>query len=174
MKITCNNCGGTNHIDLKHDVINLILRKFRSKTKIILVMIVDSDGFIIASEADKYISKKLEHKIVALSKAMSYLAESGFNLIDCKNNIGRITYKEEDDFNINGFVMLIKSIIDSISIITIIPSWLNTHEILPDFEKTISYLTKVFEQDKSQKFSQFLSSDSDIKDSIYHNEYDMF
>lgn len=137
-------------------------------------MLVDDNGFIVASDADKYINKKLEHKIVSLCKAMKYLAETGLSLIDTKNNIGRITYKEEDDIDINGFVMLLKSIADGMSIITIIPSWLNTREILPDFEKLITYLTTIFQQDKSQKFSQLLHKVSDIKDSVYQNEYDMF
>ena len=84
-------------------------------------MLVDEDGFIVASDADSHVTKDLEHKIISLCTAMKFLAESGFKLIDTKNNIGKITYVEEDDINLNGFVMLIKSIVGEISIITIIP-----------------------------------------------------
>jgi len=154
-------------------MIRLLIRKFREKTNVVLCMLVDENGFIISSDADKYVTKKLEHKIIALCNAMKYLAESGFKLIDTKNNIGRITYVEEDDVNLNGFIMLIKSIVSDVSIITIIPSWLGINEVLPDFEKTIFYLTTIFKQDKSQKFSHFLNNISEIKDSIYHNEYEV-
>lgn len=167
MKIECSNCGCNNTINFQYDIIRLILKRFRTKTKVILCMLVDDNGFIVASDADKHINKKLEHKIVSLCNAMRYLAETGLSLIDCKNNIGRITYKEEDDLNINGFVMLIKSIAVGMSIISIIPSWLNIKEILPSFEILVTHLITVFEQDKSQKFSHFLSNVSDIKNSIY-------
>ena len=174
MKIDCPNCGSTNTLDFRQDMICLLIRKFRKKTDVVLCMLIDENGFIIASDADKYVTKNLEHKIIALCNAMKYLAESGFNLIDCKNNIGRITYMEDDDTNINGFVMLIKSIIHGISIIAIIPSWLKMHEIIIHYEALISHLSQIFKQDKSQKFSQFLSNISDIKESVFHNEYDMY
>jgi len=43
-------------------MIRLLIRKFREKTNVVLCMLVDENGFIISSDADKYVTKKLEHK----------------------------------------------------------------------------------------------------------------
>jgi hypothetical protein len=107
-------------------------------------MIVDEDGNIIASVLDESITRTTQKKIVALHLNLQDLRQNYIELIELKSKANAISFFEELDLNLEGFVMIINELVEEISFICIIPSWLDIASILPELKQTLVDLSKYF------------------------------
>ena len=155
MKIECPNCGCLNSLSLKQDNLKLIIREFKEKTGALICILVDDEGYIIASETDESMTKSTERKIVAFHLAFQDLIQNYAELFESKSRIESISIFEEVDINLKGFIMLIKEIVNAISFISIIPSWLNLTYILPKFKRTVIKLNNSLKPSENQDYIEF-------------------
>ena len=129
---------------IKHERISEIIKEFKEKTDVLLCAVLDNDGYMISSILDESIDKSVEVKIIDLHIAIHSVAENLCNPNDYPLKIETYSYFEETDIRLKGFIMLISTITEGVSLIIIIPSWFNLSFILPEFKKLVRDLAKCF------------------------------
>jgi len=131
-------------IAIKNDRIQKIIYEFKDKTDILLCAVIDDDGYLISSVIDESIDNSLEKKIVDLHLAINSFAEKLCDPTDYPLKIETYSFFNETDIRLQGFIMFISKITEGVSLISIIPSWLNLTVILPEFKKLVKELAKCF------------------------------
>jgi hypothetical protein len=144
IKVECPFCGSRHEVTIRRNQINTILQEFKERTDILLCAVIDNDGYMISSILDESIDKSVEKKVIALHVAIHSFAENLCEPFDYPLKIETYSFFEETDIHLKGFIMLISTITEGVSIITIIPSWLNLSLILPEFKKLVKELSKCF------------------------------
>ena len=152
MRIACPNCGCLHQVDLDLAEMRYVLKKFKIKTGAISCAVIDENGHILASESDKSLSRSTEDKMVALHLAIQDLYDNYAQMIELKSRVETVSFFEEVDLNLKGFIMLMKEIVRGVGFIAIIPSWLNLTHILPRFKSTILRLSPFFNKPESATY----------------------
>ena len=106
--------------------------------------VLHNDGNIISSIMDESIDKSVEIKIINLYNAIHSFSSNFYDY----PNIETCSFFKETDIKLKGFIMITTSILDHISLIVIIPSWLEITNILIEFKKLVNKLTKFFNVNK--------------------------
>jgi hypothetical protein len=99
---------------------------------------------MISSVLDESIDKSVEIKIIDLHIAIHSFAEDFCVPSDYPLKIETYSFFEETEIQLKGFIMLISTIAEGVSLIMIIPSWLNLTYILPEFKSLVKALAKCF------------------------------
>ncbi len=129
---------------IKHEKITHIIKEFKEKTDVLLCAVLDNDGYMISSVLDESIDKSIEIKIIDLHLAIHSFAENLCEPNDYPLKIETYSFFDQADINLKGFIMLMNIIANGVSLITIIPTWLNLTFILPEFKKLVKELVKCF------------------------------
>ncbi len=120
-----------------------IIKDFMKATKAISCTIIDDDCYIIASENDRTF-KSYEKEIMSFYLKILQISEKCGNFIDFYNNIEIISWIEEGDIDFNGFKIFIKSINERVTLLALLPIYLNHKTIKIEFNKTLSILQEQF------------------------------
>ncbi len=139
-------------LDLR--TIQNIIKDFMKATKAISCTIIDDDCYIIASENDKT-SRSYEKEIMSFYLKILEISEKCGSFIDFYNNIEIISWNEENDINFNGFKIFIKSINKRVTLLALLPIYLDHETIKIEFNKTLNILqeqfSKLYHQRKVEK-----------------------
>ncbi len=156
VKIECPNCGCLHKFIIRRDIIKDILEEFKLLTDVLSCTVIDEDGFVIASMRDKSIDKSIDKKILLLHSAMRSFSKNLDMSINYSEKIDTYSFFEEANIHLNKFIMLVSSISNGISLITIIPSWLNLTEILPEFKKMVKKISKYLNENKNNMKQEYV------------------
>lgn len=126
--------------------INEIIRIFKKRTKVLACYLLDKDGFIIASLTDDFMDNDLyKKKVITLYTVIEMLSESTSDLIDIRNNVELISiFTTFSEYLNNGFMILIKSIMDNLVFMVIFPTLLDLKPIFREFDDVIEELSVYF------------------------------
>lgn len=132
-----------------------MLKIFKKRTKILACSVLDNDGFIIATIKDDFMEDDLYNKkIINLYNVIDLLRKNDGELIDFHKDRELISFGVVDDFFNDGFMILVKSLENNLTFITIFPKLLNIRPISTQFEKVIDELSKYFLEAKNQGISK--------------------
>ena len=127
--------------------INLLLKIFKKRTKVIACTLLDVDGFVIASIEDDYIQKHSYYKkIVSLYSSIEDMNKFSPSLMDIKKKWEKVSFSWVDEYFSNGFVILVRSIGEIVVLMAVFPKLLDMNKTIKEFEKIIKELSLYFLQ----------------------------
>mgnify|MGYP006300075417 CR=1 FL=1 len=122
-----------------------ILKGFRKKTNCLYTAVVDMNGLIVSSYPDEKNKKSLEYRTLVFYNELIMLTRTNDMLLNFRKKILNMTIYNEYDiqYSPNWLIVLIKSIINSVSLIAVFPSWLGDF-IIPEFKSTLKRIRRCF------------------------------
>ena len=106
--------------------------------------ILDNKGNIFASSIEESIEKSIEKKIIDIYRIFLKFVRKQIGSINFHDRIELVSFIEDPDFINKTYIMILKSIINDVLLLTIIPNKSYLTSILPEYKKTLKRLHKCF------------------------------
>ena len=124
-----------------------LLKEFRERTNVICSSLITADGFLIALDQVSLPEDDDHHESLgAICRGIVDLVHHGIQLFPNAKPVKQISIKAGNQMNIDGFEIVLTSLINDIIFAVMFPNTLNLGVILFELNNTIQKLSKYFQE----------------------------
>ena len=121
-----------------------IINKFSKKNGVLACYILDNKGNIFVSSIEESIEKSIEKKIIDIYRIFLKFVGKQIGSINFHDQIELVSFNEDPDFINKTYIMILKSIVNDVILLTIIPNKSYLTSVLPEYKKSLIKLHKCF------------------------------
>ncbi len=144
------------------DIQNM-LKDFRKRTNVICLSLFTRDGFLIALDQGSLSEDDYIHESIgAICAGIVDLVRHGIQSFPNAMPVKQISIKAGNQKNVDGFEIVLTSLVNDIIIFVMFPNTLNLGVILFELNNTIEKLSKYFQKVEQDEIIEHLSVSSEI------------
>jgi len=139
--------------------IRTILKSFRERAEISYTSIFNEDGLIIAVEqASLHYDEDFDQSLGAISASILAFAQNGISMLNDLQNVKSLIIQAGNQIEDESFTIIIESIGQEVSLMSIFPSSKNVSLILFELNQITQKLLGIFDTEEHREVNVKISS----------------